>query len=362
MNENQPILATSAADFLAFVPRAVGFQPRESLVIVTMRGKMTGLTLRVDLPAEEAASADFAQAVMHYVLADDAADGALMVVYTNEVAEDAKTGVNHYAKPYMAHAQAIETEMERAGLQLRYSWLVTDQGWMTFFCEDEGCCILQQHEEIRDSAVNAHMVLGGHVVEDHAGRTAIDPAFIGSVEAAAKIQGAAYWLDLLDPMDFTAPGMTAGRAAWHEGIGTTPDEDTACDLTAHLQYGPIRDRIMADAISASENSATFLQVMAGRYEGTPDWSRVDATEDLLVKVLPYTPTEFRAPVFVFLGWLAWHRGASSTATAYLEKAVEANPQHRLARLLRELISRGALPLAAINERTSYGRRDRNPHQ
>jgi hypothetical protein len=72
-------------------------------------------------------------------------------------------------------------------------------------------------------------------------------------------------------------------------------------LAGWLFIKPIRDRIMADPISFADNEATYLQVLTGRYEGQPDWSRVEATEKLPVKILAYTPTEDRAPVFCFLG-------------------------------------------------------------
>lgn len=357
MNENQPIKVTATADILAYVPRTLGFQPRESLAIVTLRGNQLALTLRVDLPAETADPVDFAQAVMHYVLADDAADGALMFVYTNEVAEGAKTGTNHFAKPYMAHAQAIETEMERAGLELRGGWLINTLGWMPFFCEEEGCCILQQHEEIRDSALNAHMVVAGYALNEDASRSVIDPAFIGSDTAHTKIEEGAYWLNLLDPLDFTDPSMSQGRAAWTTALGTVEDiitEDEACELVTYLRNRAIRDRLLADTVEATNDQETYMQILAGRYDSTPDWSRVEATQNLLAKILPHTPTEDRAPLFSFLGWLSWQQGSSSIAYAYFEKALDIEPQYRLARLMKELVSRGGLPLAAMNQRTSYG--------
>ncbi|WP_168796564.1 DUF4192 domain-containing protein [Arthrobacter echini] len=361
MNENQPFKVTTTADILAYVPRTLGFQPRESLAVITMRGKQLSLSLRVDLPAETATPADYAQGIMDYILADTAADGALIFVYTDEVADAAKTGTNHYAKPYMAHVQALETEMERAGWQVRGGWLITNLGWMPFFCEEEGCCILQQHEEIRDSALNAHMVVTGHTVDEDPARSLIDPAFIGSDTAHTTIENAAYWLNRLDPQDFTHPAMSEARAAWSSALGTTPTEAEACELVAYLKNPAIRDRILVDILSTTDDHGAFLQIIAGRYESTPDWSRVEAMQTLLAHLLPYTPTEDRAPLFTLLGWITWHQGSSSIATAYMEKALDISSQYRLARLMKELIRRGGVPLTAMNERTSYGAYWRNKH-
>jgi hypothetical protein len=50
-----------------------------------------------------------------------------MFVHTNDVADAARTGENPDAKPYMAYAQAIETELENIGISPRNGWLVTDK-------------------------------------------------------------------------------------------------------------------------------------------------------------------------------------------------------------------------------------------
>ncbi|BBE24589.1 hypothetical protein MN0502_34720 (plasmid) [Arthrobacter sp. MN05-02] len=364
MNENtqhnHQLTATTAADLLAFVPSALGFQPRESFAFVTMRGNTTGATLRLDAPADLTRPADFAQGVMHYLLADTAADGVLLFIYTNEVAEAAQSGENPDAKPYMAYAQAIEAELEHVGMSIRNGWLVTDRGWTPYFCEESGCCELNPTDEIRDSAMNAELVYRGYSTQEHPANMTADPAFIGSDDAHNTISDAAYWVDRLGApaaLDFGHHAMCAARALWNEAIGEDTTEQAACELTGYLLIKTIRDRIMADAISGADDETTYQQVMTGRYEGQLDWSRVEATEELLVKVLAYTPLEDRAPLFCFLGWLRWYRGSSSVAAAYFDKAIETDSQHRLSRLMREMVGRGILPLAAQNERTAYHQRD-----
>ncbi|MHA7276182.1 DUF4192 family protein [Arthrobacter sp. Hz1] len=59
----QPFQVTSAADILSYVLHTLGFQPAESLVLLTMCGKRVGATLRVDLPDEDVDPGDYAAGV-----------------------------------------------------------------------------------------------------------------------------------------------------------------------------------------------------------------------------------------------------------------------------------------------------------
>ena len=338
--------ATSAADILATFPHTLGFDPRESFGFITLQGAQVGASLRVDVPDESVSPSDFAQTVTHYLLSDEAADGVLMMLYTNEPAADPTPGT----KPYSEYARAIRAEVERAGLSLRDGWLITDAGWTTYFCEDPVCCQLQPLSAIRDSAMNAEMVFAGSVKR---AERAADPAFIGGEDTARNLRETVNRYPIIDGMDFSHPVMCEARRAWHEALGTTPGEADAIELLATLQRKPLRDRILADAITSADDPDTYRQVLVGFFDGQPDWSRVDATEDLLTHLLAYAPEDTRAPVFCFLGWLSWYKGLSSTALAYMAKGLEADPEHRLAQLLMELLRSGALPEAATKKSTAY---------
>lgn len=342
---NKPLKATTAADVLAYFPHSLGFEPRESFGFITLQGAKVGASLRMDTPDESVSPVDYAQAVTHYLLADDAADGVLMFVYTNEPAHPT-TG----AKPYNDYAKAIRGEAENSGLTLRDGWLITDAGWRNYFCEDPTCCTLHPLSDIRDSAMSAEMVYAGSVkLADRAA----DPAFTGSDGNWEYIWERAARYPNIDGLDFNHPDVREARREWHEALGTTPDEADAVELLAALQCKPLRDRIIADAISATEDPASYMQIMIGRFEGQPDWSRVDATEDLLIHLLTYAPGDTLTPVFCFLGFISWYKGRTSTATAYIAKGLETDPSHRLAQLLAQLMRIGKLPEAAIKPSTAY---------
>ncbi|MBT2555780.1 DUF4192 domain-containing protein [Arthrobacter sp. ISL-5] len=193
MTAPQHLIITGPEDILGYVPHSLGYWPSRSLVAMTMQGKRLGATLRVDLPVSGSSCEreDFARTVAGYLLADDDADGTLLMFFTNDGwAEEwpEESGPGDVGRPLLAD---LETALGLAGMPVRDAWYVGDEYWRNAYCADAGCCPLPGRPvaEIRDSRLNAEMVfLGSSVgappgaapVEDHIGPAAQDPA----VEAA----------------------------------------------------------------------------------------------------------------------------------------------------------------------------------
>lgn len=339
-----PITVTSPADILAYIPHVLGFAPQESFVFLTLQGKRLGATLRIDAP-QDTEPARFAQAVLGYLSNDVAADGVLLVVYTDQTTIDG-------TKPYSQYAAAVEATLDTAGMPVADSWLVSSTEWVTYFCEDADCCSPRSLEEITDSAMSARMVFEG---SNATRETVADPAFTGDNANLDLIAETITGWVIEDPADWTAPVMTENRALWQETLGTTPVKDTALQLIAALHTPAVRDRIIADTISLDDDPETFAAVVIGRYTGTPDWEHVDATQALLIELFQFTPPEARAPLFAFLGWIHWYKGRSSIAVQYLTKAQDTDPEHTLSGLLTQLVNTGTLPECVTNQRTAYQR-------
>ena len=92
MTAPQHLTITGPEDILGYVPHSLGYWPSRSLVAMTMQGKRLGATLRVDLP--EGASSrhgleDFSRTVAQYLLADDDANGTLLMFFTDDGWTDA---------------------------------------------------------------------------------------------------------------------------------------------------------------------------------------------------------------------------------------------------------------------------------
>lgn len=340
-----PIAVTSPADILAYVLHTLGFTPRESFVFLTMRGKQIGATLRLDAPTGDVHPAQYAATVLHYLANDRDADGVLFIAYTDRATIDG-------TKPYNEYAQALDMALDRAGTRILDSWLVTSEHWETYFCEDADCCTPNPLDEVTDSMLNAHLIYEG---SNPAAGTIIDSPFTGDTANLQVIADIITGWTITDPADWTAPVMTENRALWQETLGTTPSKDTALQLIAALHTPAVRDRIIADTISTDDDPDTFAAVVIGRYTGTPDWERVDATQELITELFPYTPPEARAPLFAFLGWIHWYKGRSSIAAQYLTKAQATDPGHMLSKLLTQLVNTGTLPECVTHQHTAYQR-------
>ncbi|MFJ6003182.1 hypothetical protein [Arthrobacter sp. NPDC092385] len=106
--------------------------PGESLVVLTMAGKRLGATLRVDLPAHGADPLAFAEGVMSFLQGDSEADGALVIVYTQEDWEALTP------PPRAALVRCVEAVLGAGALPLRGGWFVSRSGWRDYFCSDGG--------------------------------------------------------------------------------------------------------------------------------------------------------------------------------------------------------------------------------
>lgn len=155
--ESPSFAVTSPADILSYIPHALGFLPVESLVVLTTAGRRLGATLRVDLPSPGADSLAFGAGVLSFLQGDIDADGALLVVYTEE---DWPRSV---PPPRSTLVRDVEAVLEAAGLPVRGGWFVSPEVWRDYFCADEQCCPWpgQPLDAVVDSPLNAELIFGG---------------------------------------------------------------------------------------------------------------------------------------------------------------------------------------------------------
>jgi hypothetical protein len=121
---NDFIKFTAAADIPAFIPHTLGETPTESFVVLTMQGNRLGATLRVDTPFD-ADPAAYAQTLVSYPTADEAATGTILVIYTDE-------NSSGNPRPYFEHVAALRAELDAAGVPLRDAWMVISEAWMNY--------------------------------------------------------------------------------------------------------------------------------------------------------------------------------------------------------------------------------------
>ncbi len=387
----QPFKVTSAADILSYILHTLGFQPEESLVLLTMCGKRVGATLRVDLPANNLDPDGYAAGVCSILASDTTADGSLLAVYTREPLT--RTG----APPRRDLVRSLTRCLDGVGLQLRDGWLVTDTMWRDYFCADPSCCPPSGHsiESVLTSPLNAELTFRGS-------------SFADSLGAAVESDLPAAWTDPADLAKlcrdeqatlghrWTTPNQAAATLRLWDCLlartaSTVPitEVGVAAHLLASLVSRPIRDAVLVLAAlgweaaanglegntvrptgtgpahlpasartllgldpdqplpvepmeSAQAHARDFCDVLIGQYRGQLQWGQVDAAHTLFSRLSAVAVGEPRAALLTMLGWIEWARGRGSRAHVYLGEAMAEIPGYSLAELLEEVVARGML--------------------
>src|SRR5690606_38876891 len=173
---------TSAAELLSLVPYRLGFHPRESAVLVCLRGarREVGLLARVDLADLAAPDGEVVARTVLGRLVQDDARGLVVVAYTaSQVREVDRPGpaasggartrevVDADAAAPTAHAALdVLLRVMRPVLGPVQTWVVGEAGYFELDCGDETCCPAggRPLTELQSTVVGAQMVVRGRVV------------------------------------------------------------------------------------------------------------------------------------------------------------------------------------------------------
>lgn len=387
-------------DILGFIPHSLGYWPADSLVAMTMHGHRLGATLRLDLPGPDvlAAPRKFARTVRDYLRADQHADSALLVFFTNEGWMDGCLGA---VQTYTGLLAALQAVLGTARMPVRSAWYVGDSYWRDAYCTDESCCPLPGRpvSAILDSRLNAEMIFLGSSVgpapEDSNALTAAVSAEsrerMRVVEAAWAVplnrrrRSRAQFETLLDlwggllasgrlPENPDFPGFlraTLRVPAWRDAVLVMAAAGRAAAQAGAHQYGifdagcvlpPVRPPAngtaeagsgTADSLAAPvpegqrtvpEGEASvpeYGQVLLGLAPPRPDWTSMKNL-DRILEQLAACGGEAGAAALAGRGWISWCRGRGSYAASYLGQALDEEPGYRLAELLLELVRRGTV--------------------
>lgn len=386
---------TGPEDILGFIPHSLGYWPSNSLVAMTMQGKRLGATLRVDLPVLGPGSGlqRFSRTVRDYLEADHDADGALLVLFSDEgwfAGTDSAPGVVPAGAPVEGTLArllaALEVELELSGLPVRDAWYVGGAFWRNAYCFDPSCCPFpgRSVEEIRDSRLNAEMVFRGSTVgEDPSSAANATPA--AAQADASLLESEQRWAGEFAALRGNRSQFASILDAWGcvlagEAEGNVPAE-LAGYLRASLRIPHWRDAVLvmsAAGRQAAEQGAEdfgifepdsgrpvvappleglpaagpedeaaypvpgYGEVLLGLAPRAPRWERMRALERMLQQLGAAGGGEGSAASLTGRAWIEWCRGRGSFAHALLDRAVAEHPGYRLAELLSELVNRGTL--------------------
>ncbi|WP_353356197.1 DUF4192 domain-containing protein [Intrasporangium sp. DVR] len=379
----QKISVSGPAELVTIVPFHLGFQPERSVVIICLQEKSVGLVARMDVLAHPQA-AQAAAALMEPIERAGATAVAL-VAYEDEPGE---------ARPL---ADALGVALGLAGIPVVEDLVVRGARWYCLRsdgCPDDGGLLPAPADvpAVAGYVAQGRSVLGSrravaslveplpeahddHVaqaVEEwrHSYRRARHSRFLswiggpaeGVDESTSSGEGVA------------APDRRPAASRWEEltdeSLGAwgvlLRGEAPAAGLARLLPplVGPLEDRDLRDALigwlcpgwlptdEVDDRLLTRLHALVGEVDHgfVPEADDLVCdprrVEDALLELCRVTPVRFAAPVLTIAGAYAWCRGDGTRAGLCVDRALQLDPEYRLARLIRVGLDHGVRMPAA----------------
>ncbi|WP_159706778.1 DUF4192 domain-containing protein [Arthrobacter sp. 18067] len=400
MTTNKTLSIHQPEDILGYIPHMLGYWPEDSLVAITMQGKVLGATLRVDLPSRRTAQAlsSYAGQIRSYLEADEEADGAVLAVYT-----DTGWGDGDVIRRMMPMLKALQEDLEQADMPVRDAWLVGSEYWRSAYCSDEECCPLPglPVARILDSRLSAELVYRGSVIwpsprskpgKPMLARTgALDPQVLeAEFRYGDRILGLwrsercleavlVVWKHVLDKVGQSGPlqpGLDAELMgflrttlkvpAWRDAVvvmaaagiesaksgahafGLFTDDDSDAPVFDPGELGVSAHGVAPPASRPADSNApgnifTYGDILLGMQPDKPSWNDLDQLQQVLSGLCVEGESgEVAAAAFTLQGWISWCKGSGSLAHASLIQAEAAHPGYRLAELLMEILGQGTV--------------------
>jgi hypothetical protein len=361
-------------DVVALLPYQLGYHPRDSVVVVSLRHRRVGLVARSDLPPEEHVGE--VVATLMGPLVRDGATAVVVVAY-----EDTADTSHHLLV-------ALVEQLERAGIDVVDVAVVRDGRRYSPICS-EPCCP-PDGAALPDPAdvpgVAEYVALGRSPLRSREaveGLVAEEPwrclGVARAVEARCRMprarrRSAAAWRAVLatgqrggrDPDRRVVADAALGLAdiAWRDGLiawlvpSVLPSEALDPEVVALL-----RSSLPTWAGMGSGPPGRAVRAVRGVAPAVPGRAERDAhageREELLQRLLALCrsvpddcPAE-AAAVCTVVAHVAWVGGDGAIARAAVDRALRLQPGYRLAELLEHLIDVGLRlpPVTATARRT-----------
>jgi len=315
------------SDIVEAVPYLVGFQPADSLVVLSLRGERlrVGLIARVDLPAASSAES-CAREFTGYLKRDDATR-AIVVFYP-------PSGGPSYpsVRPI---ADAFTKRLKRSRIAVADVLCVCDDRWWSLHCTDDDCCppggTPVSHSTT--SVTAATMIVAGQVVLSSRAELEQTIAPVGGVVKAAMAH--ALWRTEIQLANRVMTGQRSAVTGEtlelfggivHRRITTEPgtcDGALSIDNAARLIIG-------FDDVQARDEVITW-------FDGA--WG--DATRDLVTELVRRALPPWEVPPLTVFAWISYLQGNGALAGMALDRALTAEPDYSLAQILDQALT-GAL--------------------
>jgi hypothetical protein len=363
------VKAADAAQFLTLVPRLVGFQPRQSIVMVPFARSRSLGAMRFDLPEPDVDVDRIAATFVGMACRVASVEAIAVVVYTDVDGEE--------APPHRRLVEAIGHRAVDCGLLVTDALYVSAGVWGRYDDRDVTCSARPLAEIASEEQTgSASDQRAGAVLPsvDLAQKERVGRALDAVAEAVRLVCGPGESASESDPPLVDADGRVDPSALsamcalddlpalFEDALGWDAAAPAPFDIAlllwclarpslrdiALVQWcGDLDDGEAAlDAQLRWEDGEEYPSALAMRMWGegaVPDPARLSAALTLCRRAAASAPRRRRTGALATCAWLAWALGRSTHAEAYADEAAGIEPEHRLAEIVRSFVAAGHLP-------------------
>lgn len=347
---SSPTRTSDIGNVIAAVPALLGFEPRESVVVLAIHAGRVAAVVRVDAAdcAVPEAVAPLARSVGRNV--DRARAGRVVVVGFVPPAGTGPRRVQQFADALRDQGRPVD------------SWIAADGRYFGVDCSRPTCCP-EDGTPIPAPGIDARDLAAADC-RHRPGRTVVADG--GAARRKRARRAGQRWWDRRD--DDPAAWRLASLGWWHdavEGRGIT-------DATAGKVAAAMRDTRMRDAAIISlvpQSAGVACDVAAGRGDGgvpgafarligeggqqdRPSAATISGTWRACGALLAVATPPQHAPLVTICALAMWWDGDPQRADALLDDVLAAEPGYRLAALLKCVIATGAQPRWQRDEQAS----------
>ncbi|HET9658612.1 MAG TPA: DUF4192 domain-containing protein [Kineosporiaceae bacterium] len=337
----QTIVRGGPRDLIALAWYRIGFRPRESLVLVGLRGgrRRSGVVVRADLPAAQDRDATLVS-VLPMLRRGGSREVVALVV--SDAGGGPRPGPD--GLPVLAHRDLdhwLRHTLPRHGIGVFDVLAVGPDSFRKYDCPDPLCCPPEGWplDDLAGTELAAHMVLAGRMVADR------EEELVRDVRPQERGRLTRQRVDAAQPAD-----LPAVLARWRELVAAgAAHPDRPAELLAGLRDVRLRDAVMFTLVPGS--GLLPEQVVAGQvvasgdriWELHPDHDLVERGRRLLAALARVAPAGDRAEVLSVLAWLAWWCCDAVRSRLLAGLALADRPGHRLSSLVAQLLAAGIPP-------------------
>lgn len=326
----------SPSELLAIVPYLLGFEPRDSIMVICLENTRISLTQRLDLPPAGEGEA-VVRSLMPSLMREHP-DQVLLIAYENQPDGSAEA------------VRALTSALTAVDIPIHDRIVVRDGRWRSLDCHEPSCCpavgqpvpmpteVPKLASEFIAHELSPFADRNALVAQLEAGPKSVSVTDFQAAEALGRGALTAVWPQILDVGDSAAP-ITLSMAA--SAAVSLRDIQVRDGLVAWLTPGTL-DRAQLPAEVQSLVSG-LGRVWA---EDQPDTGTIVAMNRIqarLVRLCAMLPDEHATAALTVLACFTWWRGNGALTRAALDRALRCEPDYRLALLLERMVDLAIRP-------------------